>query len=200
MARCDVHDLRSYVREMDASALAWQNPRLAPTLELRGVVFGEGRGDAPAVVGVDQVQVFEAVPTDFAQFTVGGVRLTRDPGTAEGEVEVVDLVAVGVGDTGELAHPREPFNANHDAGFFEYLAGRGIRRLFAGLDDSRNRRELTIVAATAEQYFLVTEHHCGDARERQGSGANVAAKVNDELRRRHVLSVGDTPGRAGASK
>ena len=80
-------------------------------------------------------------------------------------------------------------DTDHDARFLERFADRGVRRLFARVDDSGDRRERAVVGTPAQQHAAFAHDDGGGAHEPQRGVADRAAQVQDEIGGRHPFTL-----------
>ena len=151
-----------------------------------------------------------SVPADLGHLAVRRVGLAADPRAPEGEIEVVGLIAVVVGDPRDLVHPREPRRPDDDARLLE-----ASRTAASAGSSPGSTMPVTGVSAPLSlrrpSSTSSSRHDDGrHADERQRAGADVAAQFEDEVGGRHPASLGRPstrprlgvrrPGASGASR
>ncbi len=111
------------------------------------------------VIWVHFWQVIQGKPSRFQRLIVGRVRVAGDERTAEGVVQVLRPVAVGMNRFCSHVHPYQLFDRAPDTGFFQHLPSGRIRRVLARVNDACDRRPTSVVRTQNEQYLVLPENY-----------------------------------------
>ncbi len=131
-------------------------------------------------------QALDRPPRRLEGLVIPGLRVAANPMAAEGVVEVLGLVAVGVADRIGDRDPYQPLNGCDHPGFLAGFPHRGVAGLFTWVDDAGDRRPLAGVRAADQQDLLLpvwtgTQHHRGGPDQPERGGTNVPTQLNDEI-------------------